>query len=449
MIVTLLLAFLALLLWSYVFLVESRRGIGWTSPTCLFSLGINIFYIIPSIYWMIRPWTSDLPPYFDGLWIVMLSAIILGLPFLFYALQRRNGKNLIPIADFLLRSRSFSNKLSWIFIIIAIVSVFFEVELLRMGNQSRLGTQQITFFGSSDLGYLIVNNLLGIWPIFYIFLIFFGGKKSRVIGMFLWMADGVISASTLQRTQILNFLLYSFVILGLLGYKFSIKKIIFSILIIVFTLVVVGNTPKFVRNYVESQGVESLNTVDVVGVLYRSLVDSMVGSDSNLLKYSDLTMERLYEARSASAVMASVPDKINYQYGSTMLHLFYAFVPRFFWPEKPSLREIHLFTVDVMPNDSGINPLGTLGEFYINFGLLFVFFGGLMSLWCCHFLESRFVSYYQTNRHSKLRALIIIYPVSAIWIFGSAYNFTQRLSEGLRLALVFFCLYLLFRIFKK
>jgi hypothetical protein len=447
--VTFLLALVALLLWSYVFLVERRRNIGWSSPTCLFSLGINIFYIIPSIYWMIRPWTSDVPPYFDGLWMVMLSAIILGLPFLFYAFQRRSDKNLIPITHFIFKSRLFSNKLSWIFIIFAIVSIVLEVGLLLMGNQSRLGTQQLSLFGSSDLGYLVLKNLLSIWPIFYIFLIFFGGKKARILGMFLWLIDGVISITTLQRTQILNFLLYSFIIVGFLGYKISIKKMISAIFIIIFTMVVVGNVPKFVRNYAAYHGIKSLNTIEAVGVLYDSVIDTMTRPDSSLLKYSDLTMERLYEARSASAVMASVPEKINYQYGSTMLHLFYALVPRFFWPEKPSLREIHLFTAEVMPNDSGLNPLGTLGEFYINFGFLFVFFGGFMSLWFCHFLESRFARYYLTNSHSKLRALIVIYPISGVWLLGSSYNFTQRLSEGLRIAVIFFCLYLLFRVFKK
>jgi len=432
-----------------VFFVERRRGIGWISPTCLFSLGIGIFYIIPSIYWMFRPWSSDVPVYFEGIWIVMLSAIILGLPFLFYAIQRKKGDNLLPMTDFILRSRSFSNTLSWAFAVLSIVSIFFEVAKLLAGNQSRLGTNQVELFGSTDLGYLIIENLLTIWPIFYIFLIFFGGKKARVLGMYLLVADGIISISTLQRTQILNFLLYASVVMGFLGHKLSIKKSMFIVFITIFTMTIVGNTPKFVRNYVEYYGVESINVIEVFGILNDSLVDSINRSESNLLKYSDLTFERLYEARSASAVMISVPDKINYQYGATMLHLFYALVPRFFWPEKPSLREIHLFTVDVMPNDQGINPLGTLGEFYINFGFIFVFFGGFMSLWCCHFIENRFVKYYLSNKQKKLMALILIYPISAIWIFGAAYNFTQRLSEGIRLAVVFFCLYLLFRVFKK
>ena len=442
---TLILAFVAFLLWSCVFFIDKKKGIGWISPTCLFSLGIILFYIMPSIYWIVRPWTSELPPYFDGLWLVMLSSIILGFPFLFHSMLRKSYKYSIKDFDFVLISRTFSNKICIFFVLLAFLSVFFEIELLNLGNQSRLGTKQISLFGSPDLGYLFINNILSIWPIFYIFLILFGGKKYKTLGLFLWMTDGVICIVTLQRTQILNFLLYTFVILGLLGHKFSIKKIIFSSLVVIFVIVVVGNTPKFVRNRVETQGLESINTFQTIDVLYASASEQ----NYDLIDYVDLTMERLYEARSASAVMANVPDKINYQYGSTLLHVFYAIIPRYIWTEKPSLREIHKYTLIVMPDDIGLNPLGTLGEFYINYGLLFVFLGGLMSLYCCSFLESRFVYYFIKKRQRKLMALIIIYPISSIWIIGSSYNFTQRLSEGLRLVILFYILYFIFSIFKR
>jgi len=439
----LLLALVALSLWTFVFMLEKRRTIGWISPTCLFSLGLIVFYIVPSIYWIFRPWSSSFPPYFDGIWKVMLSAIILGLPFLFYALQRRHKLNVLPIKQFMLRARLSSNKIVWLFFILATVSVYFEIQLLLMGQQSRLGYHVVSLFGSPDLGYLLISNLLNIWPIFYLALIFFGGRKARILGVFFWMADGIICISTLQRAQMLNFLLYSFVAAQFLGYKFSFKKNILVVLSVVFILVVVGNAPKFARYSVESKDIQRLNFKEVVNVLYDSTVNIM--DDSNVvMRYSDKTMERLYEARSASAVMANVPDKINYQNGATFIHAAYAFIPRYFWPEKPSLREIHYFTTEVMPDDEGVNPLGTIGEFYINFGFLSVFLGGLVSLWICLFLEKRFVRYYILNKHNKLRALIVVYPISAIWIFGSSYNFTQRISEGLRLSMLFFALCLMF-----
>lgn len=75
-------------------------------------------------------------------------------------------------------------------------------------------------------------------------------------------------------------------------------------------------------------------------------------------------------------VLAGVPDKLDYQYGKSLVTWIVAPIPRSQWPEKPAIGvgiEIGhmLFRT---PETSGVPP-GIVGELYLNFGTIGVFVG--------------------------------------------------------------------------
>ena len=83
----------------------------------------------------------------------------------------------------------------------------------------------------------------------------------------------------------------------------------------------------------------------------------------------DDTFFRLYDACSASAVMINVPGTIPYFLMGRPSRIFFTLsFPASSGQANQALEVIYMVTTWVMPNDMGVNPLGTIGEFYINFG---------------------------------------------------------------------------------
>lgn len=145
-----------------------------------------------------------------------------------------------------------------------------------------------------------------------------------------------------------------------------------------------------------------------------------------LLRSLDDAMFRLYDARSASAVMMNVGGVVPYYYGRTLNHILYVFIPRYLWPEKPHLDDIHKVSALVMYPEYG-NPVGTVAELYMNFGLVAVLVGGFGALLLCRWGE------WSLSRPDGISpTLLCMYPIlSELYIFAS-YNFTQRICEAIR-----------------
>lgn len=83
-------------------------------------------------------------------------------------------------------------------------------------------------------------------------------------------------------------------------------------------------------------------------------------------------ISRLSDARSVAAILEGVPKKVQYLKGDTYLTLPFVFVPRFLYPDKPAAS---------MPinewffrNEGGSSPTTLIGEAYLNFGWLGIFF---------------------------------------------------------------------------
>lgn len=436
---------ISLALWAFVWYRAARGPLGWISPTCLFAAGPLLFYIIPSLYWQFRPWNYIVPPYFEGLPLVLAGAGVLGLPFLLGALpgtgRKRVGQPKRPF-----RTIVFGERL-WVFLLPVLVGIGWRIYLLTLGWQARLSREVPTLLGSASLA-LIVLNFSYYYAACYFALVAFGNKNQRRVGATFWVMDGLLQIFLLHRYWIILFALRSVVFITLLGLKLTHRHWIAIGIFVMLVISVIGQSHIFAYGLVTDDRT-FLSVSDVAKVLYETGVGYVQGGFRGgyssgeahfLLRTVDDTMYRLYEARSASAVMMNVPDVIPYFYGKTFLHVFYAMIPRYFWPGKPNLAEIHYVTIRVMPSDSGVNPAGTLAEFYMNYGFIAVLFGGIASFLICRWSERIL-----TRKLSISPAWLCMYPLLVeLYVFAS-YNFTQRLSEGIRWFLVLVLIDLLLR----
>jgi hypothetical protein len=421
----------AISIWFWILFTSSRGPLGWASPTGLYALGLLLFYIIPSIYWLFRPWTYSVPSYLEGLIYVFSGVIVLSLPFLVkslrFFLRKMSSKHIVP-PNYL---KAFGWKL-WIILLPICLGIGWRLYLFSLGFQSRLGRELPTLFGSESLAFLM-SNVVFWYPVCSFALVAFGGKNQRRVGYGVWVIDGLLQIGALHRQAMLFFIIRSIVFLKLLGYKLTRKQWVVISCAVIFVISIVGETHSIAYRKIATTGGSYLGLSQVLEVLEETTAAYLTrkSEKSTLLKTLDDTMFRLYDARSASAVMMNVPKVIPFYYGETFLHVFYAWIPRYFWEDKPSLGEVHFLTTRVMPNDSGINPMGTVAELYINYGFIAVLGGGLISFWICQWSENAIL-----RNRSTQRAWICIYPVLSLWFIGASYNLSQRLSEGLRCILV-------------
>jgi hypothetical protein len=99
-------------------------------------------------------------------------------------------------------------------------------------------------------------------------------------------------------------------------------------------------------------------------------------SGGDAVQLADATLSRLSLLQQTASVIELTPDRVPYQHGRLYSYIAVTFVPRFLWPEKPSVNDAnqwyqvayglsqpkHLSTVSI--------AIGTVAESYINFGWL-------------------------------------------------------------------------------
>jgi len=427
----------ALVLWSLVWYNAFRRNpLKWASPTCLFASGLIIFYIFPSLYWQFRPWNYYIPQYFEGLPFVLGSALIFGLPFLweiFVGVRKEKIEEYIP---------SFSdikfNNLIWMSVIPIILGVSWRIYLLSLGWQGKLTREFPKLFGSEALT-LLVNNLPYYYAVGYFIMVAFGNKTQRLIGKIFWVMDGFFQLFIMHRFFALLFLLRSSVFATLLGWKLRGRHWVILGICALFILVIVGHGYGLMPDKLSDERA-FLDIFEIAKVLKETTLYYAKGSSREysirvfdlIMASIDDAMYRLYEARSASAVMMNVPDIIPYFNGETFKNILYAVIPRYFWPEKPDLADIQSVTKWVMPSDSGVNPTGTLAEFYMNRGFFAVFIGGIICFLAC------MVSDWIMGKKIRVNpALLCAYPILAECFLLANHSFSQRASESIHWLLVF------------
>jgi hypothetical protein len=101
----------------------------------------------------------------------------------------------------------------------------------------------------------------------------------------------------------------------------------------------------------------------------------LINQDGEQLReLSDATLNRLSLLQQTAHVMELTPSKVPYQYGSLYSYIAVTFVPRFLWPDKPSVNDAnHWYQVSYGLTDphqlSTVSiAVGTVAESYINFG---------------------------------------------------------------------------------
>jgi O-antigen polysaccharide polymerase Wzy len=439
--VTFFLGIIALLMWFFIWNCASKGDLGWFSPISLFAIGLIVFYIIPPLYWQFSSWNYIIHHYLEGLPLVLTGVIIIGLPFIFVFFRKERQKSEYSFRENMDFSRGLFGSGLWICLIPVLLGLGWRIHLITLGHQGRLARTMPVLFGSQPLAYL-VGNIGAIYCSFYFAMVLLGNKRQRQIGIAFWVVDGVLQMMTLHRYSLLIFALNSFVLMSILGIKISRKKWISLVVFGIFVIVIIGRTAGIAREYVKISGNTHLSVYETCQVVLEGARTSFSynenESKSSLLTIADNTMYRLYDARSASAVMMNVPDVIPYYYGRTFLQIFYSLIPRYFWTEKPSLGNIHRVTIEVMPDDSGVNPTGTIAELYMNFSFIGVFGGGVVCFFLCCWLERVML-----RKRFQQYAWFCVYPLMVSWIVGANWNFTQRISEMIRL-IVFVYLFSLF-----
>ncbi|MBU1853984.1 MAG: hypothetical protein KJ957_08090 [Candidatus Omnitrophica bacterium] len=415
----------------------SSNPLRWAAPISLFALGIFFYYLIPPLYWQFREWTYMVPPYFEGLPLVLKSTLVLGIPFLVFTFHRQK------------KVRAWSNEvhlpiqragtLLWVFVVPAVIGITWRSYLVTLGWQSRMGYGMPSIMGSWDLAMIFYNFTYYV-PVVCFILILCGDKKQRRVGEILWVIEGILRVFIFSRSGLMRYMFLSFLLWTLMGFKMTLKRISFALIAVVFILSVIGGI-QFIMGDYTADGTKKFLSPDAVIEMLRvgatryyssEIIGSHISTEQNfLLKSLDDAMYRMYDARSASAVMMCVPATIPFYYGKTFKHVLYSFIPRYFWPEKPNLGSIHSITDQAMYPEKH-NPLGTIAELYLNYGYVGVFLGGILFLIICRFLD--FLICYRSS--SMWAVFLSTYPIFAEQLIYASNNANHRICEILRGMLV-------------
>ncbi len=440
----------ASIMWGFIWRHMCRESpLGWASPGSLFSAGLFFYYIIPPLYWQMREWPYVLPSYFEGLPLVLKNVMILGIPFFVYALFRTIKKGIkfqkiqFPVEK--------GKSLLWLFAILAIIGIGWRAYLITLGWQARGGQSAVMLFGSEGLGYL-ASNISYYVPVPCLILILYGDRLQCKAGKFLWIAEGVLRLVIFSRFGIMRYMLLSFLFSVIIGYKFKLRQWIVAGIGIIFTLSFVGASQMLIGDYIPANSkfvapAKIFNVLKTGTSRYMSneIVGMHISPESNvLMKSLDDTMYRMYDARSASAVMEKVPDIIPYYCGETLQQVLYAFMPRYFWVEKPNLDSIHRITSLAMWPERG-NPLGTLAELYLNYGSFAVFWGGIFALLICLWTDYMF-----SRKGAGVHPMkLAVYPIIAEQFIYASNNASQRICEYLRGLLVLMLIVMALKVIKS
>ena len=102
---------------------------------------------------------------------------------------------------------------------------------------------------------------------------------------------------------------------------------------------------------------------------------ALMNQDGGRIKeLSDATLSRLSLLQQSANVIELTPGRVPYQHGSLYSYIAVTFVPRFLWPDKPSVNDAnHWYQVNYGLTDpqqlSTVSiAVGTVAESYINFG---------------------------------------------------------------------------------
>lgn len=110
---------------------------------------------------------------------------------------------------------------------------------------------------------------------------------------------------------------------------------------------------------------------------WRLWNDAITSKDNEQLRnLSNSTLSRFDLLRQTAHVIEFTPSRVPYQYGSLYSYMWVTFIPRYFWPDKPSVNDANRwyqvrYGLTDSQNLSVVSiAVGTVAESYINFGWL-------------------------------------------------------------------------------
>jgi hypothetical protein len=121
--------------------------------------------------------------------------------------------------------------------------------------------------------------------------------------------------------------------------------------------------------------------------------DALLNADEEQARnLANETLGRLSLLQQTANVMESTPERVPYQNGRLYSYMLVTFVPRFFWPDKPSVNDSNrwyqvAYRLTMLKELNGVSiAVGYLPESYINFG----WFGPPVLLFCLGILLGLF-----------------------------------------------------------
>ena len=133
----------------------------------------------------------------------------------------------------------------------------------------------------------------------------------------------------------------------------------------------------------------------------------------------------------SSQTIDAVPDRLDYQYGATLLEPFWVVIPRTIWPDKPRTIGMHLLeafqgTEVMLARRGGGNSAGLPAEGFINFG----WFGVPLVGFCFGLMMNLFYTTLVRGMLNNGAACAIYAYATVIMVYdGFGYNFAKGFIE--------------------
>jgi oligosaccharide repeat unit polymerase len=247
----------------------------------------------------------------------------------------------------------------------------------------------------ADMGFLL-----------FLTTILFNKKKAKLVDkvllVILFLAACVTPFVSSSRMDIMLLMINASIIF----YYFNQKKIpikitIFSLIFVVFMAAFMG----YLR--ANAQGNESDS--------YFNPIEATVGSGN----FVDLARTGI--------IIDSMPRKLDYLYGESLVTFLIFPIPRVIWPEKPNVSLGPLVRSEIynLPTKNNGFPPGLVAEGYMNFGLI----GILLVPALYGIVLALFYSVFSSYLHTQIG--LILYG-AVIWRFafvGAGLNFSQTIAQ--------------------
>jgi len=155
----------------------------------------------------------------------------------------------------------------------------------------------------------------------------------------------------------------------------KLRKFIPFLGIAMFTLYVGVIAPVVMASRLLRGASEESQTDRIIEAYMRGEYESEANTDKQLPKY----LERAFDATASACIYGEV-QKTGFMYGEGLDYLVYAFIPRIFWPDKPTVTRGAWFSVylgQARTEEKATTSLGqtAAGELYWNFGWWGTFIG--------------------------------------------------------------------------